>query len=338
MSAPLHRAQLEGLLEAMLASALDAVVTIDRDGRILTFNPAAEEIFGHPAADALGREVSQLIIPHSLRARHRTAFARHLDTGSTTILNRRVEVTGLRADGTEFPVELTVTRVAVDGPPAFAAYLRDITDRKRHEQELRESRTRVVESADRERRRIERNLHDGAQQRLVAVALLLGRVATAGPLPPQLEELVQLARDEVGRAIEELRELARGIHPVALTERGLPSALRGLALLAPVEVVVEVEDDAELGESSEIALYYVAAEALANVAKYASATRASLTLELGEDHAVLRVADDGVGGASLDGGSGLAGLAERVEALGGRLSVDSPAGGGTTVSAFVPRA
>jgi PAS domain S-box-containing protein len=337
MAAPLERTQLEGLLEAMLASALDAVVTMDRNGRILMFNAAAEAIFGHAARDAVGREVSELIIPPALRARHRQALARHLSTGSTTIMNRRVEVAGLRADGTVFPLELTVTRVPVEGPPTFTAYLRDITDRKRDEEALRDSRARAVESADRERRRIERNLHDGAQQRLVAIALLLRRVEMTGPLPPQLEELVQLAQDEAGRAIEELRELARGIHPAALTESGLPTALRGLALRAPVDVAVDVDDEAALPESSEIALYYVAAEALANVAKYAAASQATLTLELDTNNAVLRIADDGVGGADVDGGSGLAGLAERVEALGGRLSVDSPPGGGTVVAAFVPR-
>ena len=337
MTTPIPRAQIEGLLEAMLASALDAVVSIDREGRILTFNPAAEEIFGHTAAHALGREVSELIIPPSLRARHRRALAQHLETGSSTIMNRRVEVTGLRADGTEFPLELTVTRVPVDGPPTFTAYLRDITDRKRHEQELRDSRARAVESADRERRRIERNLHDGAQQRLVSIALLLRRVARDG-LPLELAYLVGEAQDEVALAIEELRELARGIHPAVLTERGLPGALHGLALRAPVPVDVAAEDGERLPEPAEIALYYVAAEALANVAKYAHASGVTVTLEVGDGHAVLQVADDGVGGAQADGGTGLTGLADRVEALGGSLSVHSPPGGGTCVTASVPLA
>src|SRR3712207_4834023 len=165
--------ELAALLEAMLASSLDAVVTIDARGRVVTFNPAAERIFGYGAEEALGRDVAQLIIPNALRDRHYNALARQVETGESTILNRRVELSGVRADGSEFPVELTVTRVPVDGPPTFTAYLRDITERKRAEQELRASRARVVESADRERRRIERNLHDGAQQRLLTIGLLL---------------------------------------------------------------------------------------------------------------------------------------------------------------------
>lgn len=161
---------LTALLEAMLASSLDAVVTIDAEGRVLTFNRAAEETFGYSAAEALGRDVAELIIPAALRDRHYGALARHLETGERTILERRVELMGMRADSSEFPVELTVTRVPIDGPPTFTAYLRDISERKRAESDLRASRARVVESGDRERRRIERNLHDGAQGRLLAIA------------------------------------------------------------------------------------------------------------------------------------------------------------------------
>ena len=164
----------------MLASSLDAVVTIDATGRVLTFNPAAEQTFGYTSAEACGRDIATLIIPPSLRDRHYQALARHLESGERTILGRRVELTGMRSDGSEFPVELTVTRVPLDGPPVFTAYLRDITERKHAENELRASRARVIESGDRERRRIERNLHDGAQQRLVAIRLLLWRLGMEG--------------------------------------------------------------------------------------------------------------------------------------------------------------
>ena len=177
----------------------------------------------------------------------------------------------MRADGSEFPVELTVTRVPLDGPPNFTAYLRDITERKHAESELRASRARVIESADRERRRIERNLHDGAQQRLVAIGLTLRRLAMEDDTPASLHELIELAQAEAGLAIAELRELARGIHPAVLTESGLATALRALALRSPLETSVEATE-LRLPESVEIALYYVAAEALANVAKYAQAT------------------------------------------------------------------
>src|SRR4051794_40272216 len=319
----------------MLASSLDAVIAIDGDGRVLTFNRAAEETFGYGGDEALGRDVAELIIPPSLRDRHHAALARHLETGARTILNRRVELTAMRADGSELPVELTVTRVPVDGPPTFAAYVRDITERQRARQELLTSRARIVEVGDRERRRIERNLHDGAQQRLLAIGLLLRQLAMSPDLPASLRGLVDLAQEESGTAGAELRELARGIHPATLTETGLAGALRGLALRAPLEVDVDALDE-RLPESVEIALYYVAAEALANVIRHAGASRAAITLAVDGGTVRLQVRDDGVGGADVAAGSGLSGLRDRVEAIGGALSVGAGEEGGTVVTATAP--
>ena len=321
----------------MLASSLDAVVTIDETGRVLKFNRAAETTFGYSEADALGRDIAELIIPPSLRDRHHRALRSHLETGSRTILNRRVELTGMRADGSEFPVELTVTRVGIEGPPTFAAYLRDITERKRADAELRASRTRVIEVADRERRRIERNLHDGAQQRVVAIGILLRRLAMEPGLPAPMTELIETVQDEVGRAITELRELAAGIHPAALSETGLAGALRGLALRSPFEVEV-VAPDERLPESVEVAFYYVAAEALANASKHAQATRVEIVVGRADGTATLRVQDNGRGGVDPARGSGIAGLVDRLEALGGRLHVESSDGAGTTLAAVAPLA
>ena len=240
----------------------------------------------------------------------------------------------MRSDGSEFPVELTVTSVPLDGPPVFTAYLRDINDRQRAERELIESKARIVESADRERKRIERNLHDGAQQRLVAILLMLRRMSQ-DELPAAVREPLALATEETGRAIEELRELVRGIHPVALTESGLGTALRGLAQRSPLDVEVDIPER-RLPEPIEVAFYYVTAESLANVAKYAQARTVTVSLSTNDGVAELRVSDDGVGGANPDGGSGFAGLVDRMEALGGTLHVHSPAGEGTTVTATVP--
>ena len=326
--------RVEALLEAMLASSLDAVVTIDAAGCVLTFNRAAEETFGYPAAAALGRNVAELIIPPSLRERHRGALASHLETGERTILGRRVELTGMRSDGSEFPVELTVTRVPIDGPPTFTAYLRDITERKHAEEELRASRARVVESADQERRRIERDLHDGAQQRLVAIGLLLRRLAMHDA-PAPLREVAELVQAEAGRALTELRDLARGIHPAALTESGLATGLRALASRSPLATTVEATEQ-RLPEPVEIALYYVASETLTNVAKYAEATTVQISLATVDGQATLRVADDGIGGADPERGSGLTGLSDRLGAIGGSLTVASQPGSGTTVIAVAP--
>src|SRR4051812_18100784 len=287
----------------MLASSLDAVIAIDAGGRVLTFNVAAEETFGYAADEALGRDVAELIIPPSLRDRHYAALARHLETGARTILNRRVELTAMRADGSEFPVELTVTRVPLEGPATFAAYVRDISERTRARQELLASRARIVEVGDRERRRIERNLHDGAQQRLLSIGLLLRQIAMSPELPPSLRQLVDLAQEESGTASAELRELARGIHPATLSETGLAGALRGLALRAPLPVTVDVTDE-RLPDSVEIAFYYIAAEALTNVVRHARASSAAIALAVLDGAARLEVRDDGVGGADLAAGSG----------------------------------
>jgi PAS domain S-box-containing protein len=335
LNEPRENQGLAALLEAMLASSLDAVITIDATGSVVTFNRAAEEMFGHPASAVLGQNVAELIIPPTLRERHYTALDRHLSTGEETILNRRVELTGMRADQSEFPLELTVTRVQLAGPAVFTAYLRDITDRRRAEQELRSSRARVVASADRERRRIERNLHDGAQQRLVGIGIFLRRMAMQQQLPAGVAELVEAAQEETGMAIAELRELARGIHPAALTETGLSESLRGLALRTPIEVSVAAPDE-RLPEAVEVALYYVAAEALVNISKYAHATHVEVTLTMSDCQACLTVTDDGIGGALLEDGGGLEGLTDRVNAVGGTLGVQSPPGGGTRVHAVVP--
>ncbi|MDQ8043282.1 MAG: PAS domain S-box protein, partial [Solirubrobacteraceae bacterium] len=161
------------LARAVLHAAIDCAITIDEQGMIVDFNPAAERTFGYVAADAIGREMGELIVPPSLRERHREGIRRFLATGSARVLNRRIEITGMRATGEEFPVELTITRANLPGRNLFVGYLRDITERVESERELRESRARIVAATDASRRRIERDLHDGAQQQLVGLALTL---------------------------------------------------------------------------------------------------------------------------------------------------------------------
>jgi signal transduction histidine kinase len=203
-------------------------------------------------------------------------------------------------------------------------------------EELSASRARIVEIALKERRRIERDLHDGAQQRLVALRLQL-RLARdqAGRNPEAAQQMLDGAMTELDEALSELRELARGIHPAVLADRGLEPALSALAGRAPLPVAVAAPDE-RLPAPVETAAYFVVAEALTNVARYAQATRASIAVERQNGHAVVEVRDDGVGGADAARGSGLTGLADRLSALDGRLEVDSPAGGGTIVRAEIP--
>jgi PAS domain S-box-containing protein len=322
---------------AILESSLDSIITIDDRGRVLEFNAAAEETFGYRAEDVIGREMAELIVPRGLRDQHRAGFARYLETGEARILGRRLEITGVRADGSEFPVELTITRIRLDGPPVFSGYVRDITERKRAEEELRASRVRLVGAQDAERRRLERNLHDGAQQRLVSLALAL-RLAREriSEVPEEGLELLDQAGEELALALEELRELARGIHPAVLTERGLGPALDGVVARAPVPVDVTALPEERLPEAIEAAVYYVVSEALVNVARYANASRAAISVVPVDGRVVVEVSDDGVGGADASKGTGLRGLADRVEALDGRLEVESDPERGTRLRAEIP--
>jgi signal transduction histidine kinase len=189
----------------------------------------------------------------------------------------------------------------------------------------------------RERRRLERDLHDGAQQRLVSLALIL-RMAREmlGPDAGEAGRLLDRSRQELDEALTELRELARGIHPAVLTDRGLGAAVEALAHRAPLPVEVGELPAQELPEEIELAVYFVVSEALTNVAKYASATQASVALTTTDGLLTVEISDDGVGGADIERGTGLRGLTDRVAALDGQLEVESEPGRGTTVRAGIP--
>jgi signal transduction histidine kinase len=202
--------------------------------------------------------------------------------------------------------------------------------------ELSASRARIVGAGDQERRRLERNLHDGAQQRLVALGMQLRLL---GPRirsdPAAAEALVATAAAELATSVDELRELAHGIHPAVL-DHGLTVALESLAARSTVATAVSVDLLERLPEVVEVAAYFVASEALTNVAKHAEATAVTINVSRGERGALVEIADDGLGGADDADGSGLRGLADRVEALGGQLRIISPVGTGTTISAVIP--
>jgi PAS domain S-box-containing protein len=487
---------------AILNAAFDCIITMDHRGDVVEVNRAAERTFGYRAEEMVGRELAELIVPPSLRDAHRRGVARYLETGSTTIAYHPLELEGMRADGSEFPVEVVITRADLPGPPLFCGYLRDVTEARARErdqlrlmeeqaalrrvatavaastdprrvfgvvteevarllraqssnmvrfnndvtgtvvggwsagevrnvpvgetvridgdtasgrvsrsgtperiddydaigggelathlrglgfrcsvaapifldarlwgavivssvdpqpfppgdeqriadfselaaqaiananarEELAASRARIVAAGDAERRRLERNLHDGAQQRLVSLALMLRLAARRHPDDADLGS----AGQELTFALEELRELARGIHPAVLTERGLAPAVESLAARAPLPVEVSIDLLERLPDAVEAAAYYVVAEALTNVAKYACASVVSVGVGRGNGHALIEVCDDGVGGALAEGGSGLRGLADRVEALGGRFVLQSPVGEGTTLRAEIP--
>ena len=224
----------------------------------------------------------------------------------------------------------------IDERTLFLVTALDITERKRADDELRASRSRLVRAEETARRGLERNLHDGAQQRLVALSVALRLVESRLDTDPEAaRELLTGAQTELAQALGELRELARGIHPAVLTDRGLRAALETLAARAPFPVELDVPSG-RLSADVEAAAYYVVAESLTNVAKYARATSARVAVGRLNGSLVVTVTDDGVGGANPHQGSGLRGLADRVAVLEGTLEVDSPPSGGTTIRAELP--
>jgi PAS domain S-box-containing protein len=492
---------------AILNAAFDCIVTMDADGRVVEVNQATERTFGYAASEMVGLDLAELIIPPDLREPHRRGLERYVATGQARMVGHPVELPAMRADGSEFPVEMAITRPRLPGPPLFTGYLRDVTDRKRDEEALRSlvaeqaalrrvattvaseadqarvfevvteevgrllgaqtsnmvryeadgtamvaggwstgrtrnvpvgtrlamdgptvaarimrserperidsyvgvigstaellrelgfrssvgapiklggrlwgavtvstveeerfpegseqrisdfaelvalalanadarheldaSRARIVEAGDAERRRLERNLHDGAQQRLVALSLTLRvcerKLAAGGD--SEAGELLRSAKAELADALEELRELARGIHPAILTDHGLVPALQTLAERTSIPVEIAATLDGRLPQPVEAAAYYIVAEALTNASKHARASSVRVLVQRADGSAIVEVADDGVGSADERRGSGLRGLRDRVEALGGELGLESPDGAGTTLTARLP--
>jgi signal transduction histidine kinase len=204
-------------------------------------------------------------------------------------------------------------------------------------EELRGSRSRVLEAGQRERQRLERDLHDGAQQRLIALSLDLGLLEHRLGADPDAKDALAQAKREIALSLDELRDVARGLHPAVLSGHGLGVALESLAARAPVPVTLAVRLDGRLAEPVEVAAYYVVCESIANIGKHARATSSTVKVGREGDTLVVEVVDDGIGGADTEsGGTGLRGLADRVEALGGRLRVWTPPGRGTRVRAEIP--
>ena len=332
----------------MIDASPVALVEFGLDTHIRLWNPAAERIFGWSQEEMLGR-AGLPMAPPSKRAESEELFAR-VRAGESVSGHETVR---LRKDGTLVDVSIASAPVR-DGSGRvvgnMVAYT-DITERKLQEAErhrlnaelqarlaeLAASRARIVTAGDVERRRLERNLHDGAQQRLVTLSLSLrAALAKLDSDPAAARAALVGAREELALALEELRELARGLHPAILTDRGLRAAVEMLADRAPVQVEITDILDERLPEPVEAAAYYLIAEALTNVAKYANASTVHVRVALSDANVVVEVSDDGSGGADPAGGSGLRGLADRVESLGGSLEVVSPAGAGTSLRAEVP--
>ncbi len=314
------------------------IVITDREGLIVPngANRAFCDAFGKRVDELAGMSILELVDPvDELSARMAIAGA------ANGVAQVGRETAWIGRDGRQLTVAWTATPILDQrGTARVLISGMDVSERKRQEEEVRASRSRIVAATDAARRRLERNLHDGAQQRLAALSLSLRLAESRLPTDPaQAAELLTAARDELARALDELRELARGLHPNVLTDRGLGPALESLVVRSPFPVDVEVPGE-RLAPAIEAAAYYVAAEALANVAKYAHAASAGVRIaeDDGQGEIVVEVTDDGIGGADPSRGSGLKGLEDRVAALDGTLEIESPPGAGTRIRARIPTA
>lgn len=341
------------VLDALMMSTADAIYLVDHAGLVRYANPAALELLGYTPDELLGQDSHATIHHHHRDGRAYPADECPLLRPRMTGESVRVEEDWfVRHDGTLVPVAYSSAPITTDGGRGAVVIFRDITARREADEarrreaserariaELSASRARIVAATDAERRRIGRNIHDGAQQRLMNVALGIQQASSLVATDPgQARQALDTALDEVRATLVDLRDLASGIHPSILTNRGLAAAVDALTAPAPFPVTVEIPER-RFTAAVESAAYFTVAEALANVTKHAHATQAAVTVRDHGDHLSVRIDDDGRGGATVTDGRGLQGLRDRVRAAGGELDVGAgPDGRGTTVTATLPTA
>jgi PAS domain S-box-containing protein len=323
-----------GFLDAIRDAIPSYLVAVDPEGIVMDdgVNPAFAEVFGWTKEEIEGRSFLEVISDQDQYEGHMA-----IANAANGVIQAERESWWLARDGSARAVAWTARPVLdPQGRDIVLVSGSDITVRRRQEEELRASRARLVAASDDARRKLERNLHDGAQQRLVALSVSL-RLAESKLAADRAAaaRILAGAREELTHALEDLRELARGIHPAVLSDRGLAAAVEALVSRSPVPVETDVPQ-LELPPAVQAAAYYVVAEALTNVVKYGQATTAEVSVVADNGTVRVTVRDDGVGGADPAQGSGLRGLADRVEALEGKLVVESPRGSGTTVHAEIP--
>ena len=341
--------------EALLRSMVDNIPgalyrgACDRDWTMHWLSDEVETITGYPASDFIDNSVRTFasVIHPDDRDYVERSVAEAVDARRPFNLEYRI----VRRDGeVRWVLERGQAQDGGDGRRRLHGAIFDITVRRAAEQALRErevvqaqlaevraSRARIVDAADRARREIERNLHDGAQQRFVSATLQLQVWrASHGELPEQARGELDEILTELRAGLAELRELAHGLHPAVLSDRGLERALSSLADHAPVPVEVRTELPERLAMPIEAAAYFTVAEALTNVAKYARANRAWVDVDQREGYLRVEIGDDGAGGADVRPGSGLQGLRDRIAAVNGTLTIDSQPGAGTILRAQLP--
>ena len=318
----------EARLQALLDALPDLLLRLRADGTYLEVAGDVSRL-ANPPNVVIGSKVGDML-PPEIAEQLMSCVRAALESGRLATVEYRLR-THLGEDR-DFEV-----RIAPASEDEVVAIVRDVTDLHEVTRELKESRARIVAAGDAERRRVERNLHDGAQQRLVTVALHLQLIRRRLETDPsEVPILVEAAQNELTLALEEIRELVRGLHPRLLGDRGLGPALAALAERAVLPVEIVDMPSGRLPAAVEAAAYYITAEALANSAKHSRASLVTVSICGGDTETVVEVVDNGVGGADPDAGTGLRGLADRVAALGGALAVSSVPEGGTALRAELP--
>ena len=338
---------------ANLRAALDCIVSIDSHGMIIEFNPAAEKTFGYTRAQAVGNDVATMIIPPAARSAHRRGLERYLATGETSMVGRRVEVIAMRSDGAELPMELTIVPVRLQSRTIFTASLRDITQERwaqqelrRYADELRAVSRRLVEVQEAERRALANELHDLVGQKLTALNINLNILKGESP-PSSMATRVGSRLEDSLKLVEETAETIRGVmtelRPPVLDDYGVGPALRWYARqfihhTRVATTVVEHGPGRRLPRVTEEVLFRIAQEALANLAKYAQAQKVTISLDTSSQATRLTIADDGIGfdpsarpPPSGDHGWGLTVMRERAAAVGAELTIESAIGQGTRI-------
>ena len=343
---------------SILNSALDAIITINDHGRITEFNAAAEKIFGRARAEVMGNELAEVIIPPSLRDKHRRGLERFLAGGQATMLGKRVEIMAMRADGKEFPVELAITKVSLDGPAMFTGFVRDITERRRAEKQLRDSREQLRALAaylqsvrEEERTRIAREVHDELGQGLTGLkmdlALLEKKVAEVSSTEDlqQFEEKLEELPVRVDTIIATVRKIATELRPPVLDDLGLEAAIEWQIQEFEKRTGIKCQyscglKNVDLGPDRATAVFRIFQETLTNVVRHAEATQVDIHLREEGDKLILEVQDNGRGmtGRELSGtrSLGLLGMRERATMLDGEVNIIGRQGKGTTVGVRIP--
>jgi PAS domain S-box-containing protein len=326
----LRRRRAERQVDDIFDLSPDLLGIVAGDGHLKRVNPAFERTLGYPAADLVDEPLLEHVHPDDREATAQ-ALARVTDGPELASFESRF----VRSDGAVRSLEWVLRSMPERGLMYAAA--RDVTENRELVDELAASRKRIVRTADDTRRRLERDLHDGAQQRLVVLTLELR--AAQEQLDPDDKDLaaaLERVAEGMDEALDELREFARGVHPAILVKGGLGPALHALARRSAIPVRLELATNGRLSPELEVAAYYVISEALTNAVKHSGAEVVEINVEQAGDSLRLVVADSGRGGARPGEASGLVGLRDRVEAIGGRLSVDSPPGEGTRLVAELP--